>query len=867
MKADLPSAIYLKDYTPPAYRARDVTMTIGIFQNRTLVTAQTRYERQGTHDLPLVLNGEEITLHTLKLNGQTIPETDYSLTESLLTLPSPGASFTLETECEIHPENNTRLEGLYLSNGTWCTQCEAEGFRRITYFIDRPDNMAVYTVRIEADKDKCPVLLSNGNLVESGHLEGNRHFAVYHDPTPKPCYLFALVAGDLVHIEDHFTTRSGLDVTLRIYVRKGDENQCFHAMNALKKSMKWDEEVYGRDYQYSRFDIVAVSDFNMGAMENTSLNIFNTALVLAHPDTATDLDFHRVESVVAHEYFHNWTGNRITCRDWFQLSLKEGLTVFRDQQFSQDMVSIDAERIDQVNDLRRFQFPEDAGALAHPVRPDNYIEINNFYTMTVYEKGAEVIRMMHTLLGPETFRKATDLYFTRHDGQAVTCEDFVKCMEDASGRNLSQFWLWYEQAGTPEVTASSDYDESKKTFTVTLRQHIPATPGQPDKKPMLIPVKIGLVGTDGADIANELLELTQTVQSFTFENIHTRPIPSYLRGFSAPVKLTTDLSDEDLMFLMVHDRDGFNRYESAQTLYTRSLLRMVKNKDDRPDSSLINNYGHLLKQAADETNDRALLVRMLTLPDLSVLGQFLSPVDPDALHHARTSFLRVLGDAHESSIQTLYEQLCTRTTAEITAEQASNRTLKYLMLRLLASTQNKTQAAVLAKNQYETALTMTDRVRGLEVLSDLQTSQTDEAFTDFLNRFKSFDLVVNKWFSLQAMGVHEQILTLVTSLTEHPLFTLKNPNRVRSLYASFAMSNPVAFHDRSGKGYRFLSDAILSLNKINPQIAARLLTPMRDWRRYTEDRQALMRAELERILATPDLSPDVFEIASKSLKG
>ena len=563
MSTDSPRTVYLKDYRPFGWQVDHVDLSFSLFEDRTVVHAQTRFRREGKEPT-LSLNGEDLTLVRVALDGRALKEgVDFTCDEKGLTLPAPSAEeFTLDVETIIHPQKNTRLEGLYVSGGNYCTQCEAEGFRRITYYPDRPDVMGVFTVRIEADKTRYPVLLSNGNQIAQGDLDANRHWATWEDPFPKPCYLFALVAGDLQHIHDRFTTRSGRKVDLRIYVRDGDEDQCWHAMESLKKSMKWDEDVYGLEYDLDVFNIVAVSDFNMGAMENKSLNIFNTKLVLAHPDTATDGDFLAVESVIGHEYFHNWSGNRVTCRDWFQLSLKEGLTVFRDQEFSADLNARAVQRIDDVRQLRQFQFPEDAGALAHPVRPDSYIEINNFYTATVYEKGAELIRMMRTLMGPEAYRKGTDLYFERHDGQAVTCDDFAQCMADASGLDLSQFKLWYTQAGTPEVTAAGTYDPAHKTYTLDLAQHTPATPGQPQKKPMHIPVVVGLVGPDGADMALDdgqtarVLNLTEVGQSFIFRNIPARPAPSILRGFSAPVHLKTDLEDSDLRFLMVHDSLG-----------------------------------------------------------------------------------------------------------------------------------------------------------------------------------------------------------------------------------------------------------------------------------------------------------------------
>lgn len=866
MRTETPKTVFLKDYRKPDYTVDHINLDFNLESGRALVTATTRFIKNHDGQEPLRLDGEHLDLISVKINGQ--PITDYLVDDKSLTIPCPGDEFTAEIVTSFDPAKNTRLEGLYMSGGNYCTQCEAEGFRTITYYPDRPDVLATFTTRIEADQKACPVLLSNGNLVEEGTLDNGRHFAIWHDPFMKPCYLFALVAGDLVHIQDHFTTMSGRQVDLRIYVRAGDEGQCTHAMDSLIRSMKWDEDVYGREYQLDRFNIVAVSDFNMGAMENTSLNIFNTALVLAHPDTATDQDFERVEGVIAHEYFHNWTGNRITCRDWFQLSLKEGLTVFRDQEFTADMHSSAVKRIDDVQLLRRMQFPEDSGPLAHPIRPDNYIEINNFYTVTVYEKGSEVIRMQHTLLGPETYRKGTDLYFDRYDGQAVTCEDFVQCMEDVSGLPLrsGQFFRWYNQAGTPEVTVKSHYDADRRRFTLEMQQTTPPTPGQPDKEPMLIPVAVGLVGPNGEDMdlgggqTTEVLHLSQAEQSFTFENIGTRPVPSILRNFSAPVKLKTDLSDDDLRFLMIHDSDGFNRWEAGQTYVSRVIHALL----DRAESGdgfeipggLMDTLGSILEQAARPDTDKALMARALMLPDLSVIGQQRTTVYPHAIQDVRESIMQAIARAYAPELRGLYE-----------ASQGDSkpaRALKNIILRYLS--RGEGQALELAKTQYDQAANMTDRVAALSVLADTDSSERNDAFADFYSRFADYPLVIDKWFALQAMAVRSATLDDVANLRSHEAFNLRNPNRVRSLYAAFAMNNPVSFHRPDGAGYAFLCGAVGELNAINPQIAARLLTPMRDWRRYETRLSSLMKAELEKLAALPDLSPDVYEVVSKTLK-
>jgi len=873
LRSDMPQTFYLKDYKTPPYTADDVHLLFDIRDDETVITSRVTYTKNNSEDAPLVLNGEHLTLVSVTKNGETLrKDDDFTVDDKVLTLPCPAEeSFELEIVTRMNPAENTRLDGLYKSGGTYCTQCEAHGFRCITYFQDRPDVMTHYTVRIEADRSSCPVLLSNGNLVEHGKLDGGRHFTVWHDPHAKPCYLFALVAGDLVHIEDHFTTMSGRDVKLRIYVRDGDQDQCHFAMKALKDSMRWDEEKYGREYDLDLFNIVAVSDFNMGAMENKSLNIFNTALVLAQPYTATDRDFERVEAVIAHEYFHNWTGNRITCRDWFQLSLKEGLTVFRDQTFTGDLNSHAVKRIEDVDMLRRMQFTEDAGPMAHPIRPDNYIEINNFYTVTVYEKGAEVIRMQHTLLGEDTYRKATDLYFKRHDGQAVTCEDFVKCMEDASGLDLSQFFLWYTQAGTPEIDAKTSYDADSKTFYLTLSQTIPDTPGQTDKKPMHIPVKFGLIGQNGEDlIAETVLELREPTQTFAFENIGQKPVPSILRGFSAPVKLTTDLTDEELRFLMVHDTDGFNKRESGQIYALRRLNTAIDAHEngesfDVP-SDYLDSYGDILEQAFDKQCDKALLTLALTLPSITVIGQNRTDINPQAIDAVRTAFITAIVDRYGDTMRRIYEDNRSAPEFDSSFAARSRRSLQNLMLSMLCRG-GYDDAIALAKAQYDDCNNMTDRIAALSVLADTDTDERKDALADYYDRFKDHQLAMDKWFNVQASASRDTLIDDVNALLAHPDFTYKTPNRVRSVFAAFGILNPAAFHREDGSGYEFLTDAIIKLNATNPQIAARLLTPLRDWKRYSPDRREKMKASLERIAATPDLSDNVYEVVTKSLKG
>ncbi len=860
-----PKTIYLKDYTPAPYKAEHVNLSFELFENKTIVKSEVLYIKNSdgvSNDL--ILNGQNQTITSVEIDGT--PFDGYTIADDKLIIIDAGERFTLSITSEVNPESNTTLEGLYKSQGTYCTQCEAEGFRRITYFQDRPDVLSIFSVRIEGDKNKYPVLLSNGNLIDSGELNNGRHFTVWNDPFPKPCYLFALVAGNLVRIEDSFKTMSGRNVGLHIYVRSGDEKQCDHAMQSLRKAMTWDEEKYGREYELDLFNIVAVSDFNMGAMENTSLNVFNTALVLAHQATATDTDFISVEGVIGHEYFHNWTGNRVTCRDWFQLSLKEGLTVFRDQEFSSDMNSRAVQRIDDVNGLRRFQFSEDASPLAHSVQPDSFIEISNFYTKTVYEKGAEIIRMQHTLLGNDTFRKATDLYFDRYDGHAVTCDDFVQCMADASGRDMSQFFLWYKQAGTPCLTASSQYNEAKHQFTLTLKQCQPDTPGQTDKKPLLIPVAVGLLDEQGNEThTTQILEMTEREQHFTFENVNKRPIPSILRNFSAPVKLTTDLSDNDLRLLQLEDTDGFNKWEAGQTLALRAIERVMT--DCEADiSQFVDDFGTIIGQGIAEKGDKALLARALTLPSIPVIAQTQNVIDPAAIDKARTHILTTIKRAHKDALLHLYEANGNTEEFSVSPEAMGRRSLQNTVLELLTVT-NGAGCAALAKAHYDTADNMTDRVAALFCLSDSMQPARDEVFADFYNRFKDYQLVVDKWFSLQAMANRNEIFDDFARLRNHKEFNIKNPNRVRSLYSAFAINNPVKFHNPSGQGYVILRDVIIELNTINPQIASRLVTPLREWKRYTSALQAQMKDALQAIMHTPNLSNDVFEIVSKSLQG
>ncbi len=882
MDKGTPKAIRLQDYRPPAHLIDTVDLFFDLGEEVTTVRAQLGLRRNpacdGAAALPLTLDGQRLELVSVALNGQPLGDADYTVTPDHLTVHSVPETFTLETVVRIKPQENTALEGLYKSSGNFCTQCEAEGFRKITYFADRPDVMARYTTTITADKARYPVLLSNGNLIESGDLPDGRHRAVWEDPFPKPCYLFALVAGTLVHQEDRFRTASGRDVTLRIYVEPGNEDKVDHAMRSLIKSMRWDEEVFGLEYDLDIFNIVAVGDFNMGAMENKSLNVFNTKYILAKPETATDQDFLGIEAVVAHEYFHNWTGNRVTCRDWFQLSLKEGLTVFRDQEFSSDMNSRAVKRIADVQRLRTVQFPEDSGAMAHPVRPDSYVEINNFYTPTVYDKGSEVIRMYHTLLGPQGFRKGMDLYFQRHDGQAVTCDDFAAAMSDATGVDLTQFKRWYRQAGTPELDVTGAYDEAAKTYRLTVKQTVPPTPGQPVKEPMHIPLVMGLLGPDGADLPLRLtgeaepagtsrtLHITEADQTFTFVDVPARPVPSLLRGFSAPVKLRADLTDGDLTFLMANDSDAFNRWEAGQTLATRLLLSLVADRQAGRELALprsfIDAVGAVLK---DADQDPAFAAQALVLPTESYLGTQMEVIDPDAIHAVREFARRRLAEALRPGWLDTHRRNAGNEPFSVDAAAIGRRALKNLCLAYLMALEDE-EALGLCLGQYRGAQAMTDVMAALQFLSNSNAPERDEAIAAFYERWKGEALVVDKWFGVQATSHRPDALERVTALLAHPAFEIRNPNKVYALIGGFAGGNPVRFHDTSGAGYRFLADQVLRLDPMNPQVAARMVGPFSRLRRYDATRRALMKAELERIVATPGLSPDVFEVASKSLE-
>ncbi len=871
-----PQPIRLSDYQAPAHVIETVDMAVSLGDDWTRVRTTLRGRRNpeaGQGAAPIVLDGQNQELVSVSLDGETLGPNAYALEPERLTLPARDGAFEVTVESRIRPQDNTALEGLYMSGGMYCTQCEAEGFRNITYYPDRPDVMAVFTVRIEAEADRFPVLLANGNPVEQGALDGGRHYAVWHDPFPKPSYLFALVAGDLACVEDRFVTASGREVTLRLFVEHGNEPRTGHALDSLKRAMRWDEEVYGLEYDLDLFMIVAVSHFNMGAMENKGLNIFNAKAVLADAASATDADLQRVESIVAHEYFHNWTGNRVTCRDWFQLSLKEGLTVFRDQEFSADMHSRGVKRVGDVRLLRSVQFPEDSGPTAHPVRPDSYIEISNFYTPTVYDKGAEVVRMIHTLLGAEGFRRGIDLYFERHDGQAVTCDDFVAAMEDANGADLGAFRLWYRQAGTPEVRADWTRDAEAGTLTLRLRQSVPATPGQPDKQPMPIPLRAALVGRDGTPAAAERVLLLDGAEAeFVFEDPSGAAVPSLLRGFSAPVRLEAAWSEDDLAFLAGADDDPFGRWEALQTLATRSLLAMADTLRAGGTAALDPRILEAFRASlVDDRLDPAFKAELFALPGESLLGQAMATWHVDAVHEARTQARRTLGEALQGDWRRTYEALAAEADGEndlggedLSTEAMGRRALKNAALAYWVASGDEA-AVEAAKAQARPDGRMTDVMAALASLNDLEREDAAAALQAFHDRWRDDSLVLDKWFALKAMSARADTLATVEALREHPGFDRRNPNRVRALIGAFAAGNPVRFHAADGSGYRFLADEVLALDALNPQVAARLVQPLIRWRRFDEDRQAKMKRALERIVEAPKLSKDVYEIASKAL--
>ncbi len=843
-----PETFYLKDYTPFGFEVQSVELTFRLAPGATRVLSRIHFApKPGAANPEFFLHGEQLSLISAAVDGAPVTPT---LTEGGLTCDVPDQPFVWEAEVEIDPQGNTALEGLYMSNGMYCTQCEAEGFRKITYYPDRPDVMSTFKVRIEGDE---PVKLSNGNPTDSG-----AGWAEWHDPWPKPAYLFALVAGDLVNHPDSFTTMSGKEVELNIWVRPGDEGKCAFGMEALKKSMKWDEDVYGREYDLDIFNIVAVDDFNMGAMENKGLNIFNSSCVLASPETSTDANFERIEAIIAHEYFHNWTGNRITCRDWFQLCLKEGLTVFRDAQFTADMRSAPVKRISDVIDLRARQFPEDGGPLAHPVRPEQFQEINNFYTATIYEKGAEVIGMLKRLVGDEDYAKAVTLYFDRHDGQACTIEDWLKVFEDATGRDLSQFKRWYSQAGTPHLKVSENYADG--TYTLTFEQRTPPTPGQPEKDPRVIPIAVGLLGPNGDEVcATRVLEMTGAKQSFTFDGLAAKPVPSILREFSAPVILERETSNAERAFLLAHDTDPFNRWEVGNALAREARVAMVL-EGAAPDADYLDALQKLLR---DDSQDPAFRALVLSPPSQSDIAQTLFErghvPDPQKIFDAAETFAQTLAQRLADSLPRLYADTSVSDAYSPDAISSGKRDLNGRILSLLTRLDGGQQAA----RQYEDADNMTQQYAALACL--LKAEKGDAQSQAFFDQWKGDRLVMDKWFALQiASAAPETAASVARDLTQHELFTLKNPNRFRAVMGALA-GHHAGFHHASGAGYRLLAENLIALDKLNPQTTARMCAAFQTWKRYDADRQALIRTELERIAGTEGLSRDTTEMVTRIL--
>ena len=874
-----PRMTRLADYRPPVFLVDTVDLGFDLDESATSVKSRLTLRRNPASTettAPLHLDGEDLTLVSVILDGELLGANQYQLDASSLTIPGLPDSCTLEIETRVDPAANTELNGLYVSKGSYFTQCEAQGFRRITFFPDRPDVMARYTVTVRADKSRVPILLSNGNKIEEGEDDDGRHFARWQDPHPKPSYLFALVAGDLVALKDNFTTRSGREVELGIWVRPGDEDSCGHAMASLKKSMLWDEEVFGLEYDLDVFNIAAVSDFNMGAMENKGLNVFNTKYVLAQPSSATDTDYEDIEVVIAHEYFHNWTGNRVTCRDWFQLSLKEGLTVFRDQEFSADQGSRVVKRIGDVRMLRAGQFREDAGPLAHPVQPDQYIAIDNFYTSTIYRKGAEVIRMMHTLIGKEAFRHGMDLYFARHDNQAATIDDFAQAMQDASGVDLTEFKRWYHQAGTPELTVSDSYDPASQRYTLTVRQQTLPTQGQAEKQPLVIPLAMGLLGEDGEDLptrlqgdtvaktGTRLLLVTQAEQDFHFDDVPAAPVPSLLRGFSAPVKLS-GVSRDRLRFLAAYDSDPFVRWESGQQYAAGLLLDMAAawRRDETPvvEEALITALSATLEKGS---LDAAFAAEALSLPGEAFLADKMEMADFDAIHAVRNIARMTIGRALAPRLRATYDNLTDPGAYQIDGRSIGRRVLRNTCLAYLVVAQDP-DAVGLAKAQYDAAGNMTDVLAALSVLNAVDCPERAYTLAAFYAQWRHDPLVLDKWFAIQAMSPLPDTLAAVRALTAHPDFDLTNPNRVRSVVGSFSGGNQVRFHDASGAGYRFLAETVKQLDPLNGQIAARLVQPLGQWRRVDPARQQMMRDALADVLALPELTKGTYEMVARSL--
>jgi aminopeptidase N len=882
MRDSTPKTIYLKDYKSPDFLIESTHLQFELFDDHTLVTSRLSIKRNGLHANPLILHGQELEFIRCGINGKELAANAYQLDDEQLIILNPPETCEFSCQVKIYPHKNTALEGLYQSNGLFCTQCEAEGFRKITYFIDRPDVLSVFTTHIIANPSACPILLSNGNCLEKGINSDGTHFAVWQDPFPKPAYLFALVAGQLSCVQDTFVTMTGRSVSLQIFVEEKDVNKCAHALKSLQNAMRWDEEVYGCEYDLDVYMIVAVDDFNMGAMENKGLNVFNTSCVLANSQTTTDTGFQRVEAVVAHEYFHNWSGNRVTCRDWFQLSLKEGFTVFRDAEFSADMGSRAVKRIEQAQLMRTQQFAEDAGPMAHPVQPASFMEISNFYTLTVYEKGAEVVRMIHTLLGAELFRQGTDLYFSRHDGQAVTIDDFVAAMADVSGRDFSQFMAWYRQAGTPVVKVEDSYNPNTREYQLIFTQTCPSTPEakSSEKQPFHIPMAVGLLGEAGAlrlkikeehqepelaDNTHRILEMTKTQEIYTFCDIPERPVPSLLRNFSAPIKLEYAYSESDLIRLAICDQDGFSRWNACQQLGLLAIEGVAQNNFQAA-KSLVDVYRHLLN---DYHLDPALIALMLQLPSESYLGETQTIVQVDQNHLSRKTLHNFIAEALQEPLQQVYtrcQQALIPLGQSISGQAVALRSLQNCTLAYLMALPEHHS---LGLRQYEKGANMTEIMAAFTAIvhSDYPGLAKDKArvLDHFYQMWQHEPLVVNQWLAVQASSSEENVLSKIKALRESPVFDIKNPNKVRSLIGVFANQNHRHFHALDGAGYEFLADEILLLNRQNPQIAARLLTPLSKWRRYDQTRQALMRVQLLRIQAADNLSKDVYEVVNKSL--
>jgi aminopeptidase N len=854
-----PEIKYLKDYKPSNFLIEETNLTFELDEAKTVVTAKLNIvaNPKNRENNTLSLDGNDLKLLSIKIDGNELSENDYSADAEKLVINNTSDDFVLETKVEINPTANTSLEGLYKSGDVFCTQCEATGFRNITYYLDRPDVMSAFTVKIIADKDKCPVILSNGDKIESGDISDTQHFAVWKDPFKKPCYLFALVAGDLASIKDTYTTKSNREVSLEIYAFKQDIDKCDYAMQAVKDSMKWDEDRFGLEYDLDTFMIVAVPDFNAGAMENKGLNIFNTKYIMASDKTATDKDFELVQSVVGHEYFHNWTGDRVTCRDWFQLSLKEGLTVFRDQEFTSDLNSRDVKRIDDVRIIRSAQFAEDASPMSHPIRPESYIEMNNFYTVTVYHKGAEIIRMIHTLLGEGGFQRGMKLYFERHDGQAVTCDDFVNAMADANNRDFSLFKRWYSQSGTPSIKVTENYDADSKTYSLTLEQTTPLTADQKEKQALHIPISMGLITPNGENIAEQVIELKEQKQTYTFENIAEKPVVSLFRDFSAPVKVEHKLSEEELLHIVKYDNNAFNRWDSLQQLATNMIL-------DNSDVSeeFLNAFKSILY---DKSLDKAFIADALMIPSESTIAQAMPVIMVDDIVNSRKKVIKQLADKLKDDWVAIYQQCNDNKPYSLSAEQIAKRKLKGVCLSYLMNASDQSQGAKLAQQLFDNADNMTDQQTAFSALLKSNNKQIrDNAINEFYSRWKHEDLVVNKWLVSQAQISHESALDIVKGLVNHPAYNSKNPNKVYSLIGGFG-ANFSQYHRKDGLGYTFMADTVLELDKINHQVAARVARNLMSWKRYDSDRQAMMKQALEKIKAS-NPSKNVFEIVSKSLE-